>query len=193
MKVQFRVYDKENFNRIVLGEGFHLIIYEGHIVFTNDKGIQEDLYYNNDASFQSISDWIRECVMKHMSEEALIIHDKWILLNDLAYKNKIDLKETFKDFIYDEEDSLMTDKIDRVKEWNMFSNMVLEHVKNYAEEQYDDTRAGIETATDCLKSMGRYIQRYGKGARGEIEQARDFLKLAHYASLAYYRWLEGNK
>lgn len=86
--------------------------------------------------------------------------------------------------------------IDREQEWKAFSEMVRIHIVEYTIPQYGnspDDQVGAWTAQDCLKSMLRYINRYGRNARGDEEQMRDFLKIAHYAALAYWRWREGNK
>jgi hypothetical protein len=45
----------------------------------------------------------------------------------------------------------------------------------------------------CIKAIEKYVKRYGKNMRGDEEQVRDFLKIAHYAALAWGRWNEGNK
>jgi hypothetical protein len=89
--------------------------------------------------------------------------------------------------------------IDRVQEWEAFSEMVKIHIKEYTIPQYGNStdpeidQVGAWTARDCLQSIMRYINRYGKNARGDVEQMRDFLKIAHYGALAYFRWKEGKK
>jgi hypothetical protein len=79
--------------------------------------------------------------------------------------------------------------VDRVKEWTDFNNKVILHIKNYAIPQYknedgDDQIRGFSSA-DCVQNMKRYLNRYPINARGEMETLRDFIKLAHYAQLAY--------
>lgn len=88
------------------------------------------------------------------------------------------------------------DIVDRLTEWEQFSNQVADHVINYTIPQYGnapDDHVGAWTARDCVNAMARYIARYGSGARGDTEQRRDFLKLAHYACLALSRWEEGKR
>ncbi len=88
----------------------------------------------------------------------------------------------------------MTERMDRVGEWDQFSAMVREHIIDYTIPQYGnapDDQVGAWTAKDCIQSMARYFNRYGRNARGDAEQERDFLKLAHYACLALFRFREG--
>jgi len=80
--------------------------------------------------------------------------------------------------------------LDRLGEWKTFSDQVEKHVTEYTIPQYqnEDDQAdqvGAWTAEDCKKAMERYINRFGKGARGSVEALRDMLKVAHYAQLCY--------
>lgn len=83
--------------------------------------------------------------------------------------------------------------MDRLAEWREFSQLVEEHIRDYAESQYKDNLAGAYTAGQCMQNTERYVKRYGSGMRGQDEQVRDFKKIAHYACLAYFRYMEGNK
>lgn len=87
-------------------------------------------------------------------------------------------------------------KMNRMAEWKEFEQMMHDHITNYANKQYGDApddRAAAYTAEQCLESIKKYCARYGRNARGDAEQERDFLKIAHYASLALFRYREGNK
>lgn len=83
--------------------------------------------------------------------------------------------------------------MDRLAEWREFSEMVEDHIRKYAEVQYKDNQAGAYTAADCMKNVERYTGRYGKLLRGEDEQIRDFKKVAHWACIALFRWIEGKR
>jgi len=91
---------------------------------------------------------------------------------------------------------LKEEKMNRVKEWEEFSQMVKKHIENYANKQYGDSpndRASAYTSKVCLDAIEKYAARYGRNARGDEEQERDFLKIAHYACIALFRFREGNK
>ncbi len=80
--------------------------------------------------------------------------------------------------------------------WKEFSKLVEEHIVKYTIPQYGDSsddRVSAENAMYCIKAIEKYVKRYGKNMRGDEEQVRDFLKIAHYAALAWGRWNEGNK
>lgn len=86
--------------------------------------------------------------------------------------------------------------MDRLKEWDEFSCMVREHIEQYTIPQYGnapDDQVGAWTAMDCLNAIKRYLGRYGRNARGDEDQIRDFLKIAHYACIALFRWREGSR
>lgn len=69
-------------------------------------------------------------------------------------------------------------------EWQQFSQAVLEHIESYTLTQYGDSDGAIDlTPEQIVGNIQRYLQCYGKNARGAEEQQRDFLKIAHYACL----------
>lgn len=80
----------------------------------------------------------------------------------------------------------------RLIEWDGFSQLVREHIETYCIPQYGDNQAGAYSATECCRNIERYTGRCGKNMRGDDEQRRDFLKMAHYACLAYFRYLRGD-
>ncbi len=80
--------------------------------------------------------------------------------------------------------------LDRIGDWNKFSDQVENHVEQYTIPQYQSEDAksdqvGAWTAEECVTSMQRYMNRFGKNLRGPKEALRDMLKVAHYAQLAY--------
>ena len=80
--------------------------------------------------------------------------------------------------------------LDRLGDWRRFSKLMEAHITQYTIPQYqseDEQRdqVGAWTSKECVDSMTRYINRYGKNLRGPREALRDMLKLAHYAQLAY--------
>lgn len=79
---------------------------------------------------------------------------------------------------------------DRLGEWKEFSGQMARHIELYTIPQYQDDDAGRDqvgswTATECINSIQRYVNRFGKNARGNREALRDMLKVAHYAQFAY--------
>jgi hypothetical protein len=83
---------------------------------------------------------------------------------------------------------------DRVTEWEKFSDQVRRHIVAYTLLQYGDS-AGNEqvddfTPEDCWTNMQRYYHRRKNNARGNVEQLRDVIKVAHYASFIYGKLLE---
>lgn len=73
-------------------------------------------------------------------------------------------------------------------QWRVFSRRVDDHVREYTVAQYgDEPDDNVESwsAEDCIRAIDKYIKRFGKGQRGEEEQLRDMLKIAHFACLAY--------
>jgi len=79
--------------------------------------------------------------------------------------------------------------MNRLKEWREFSKLVEEHIKNYANMQYEN-KSGNEqiddfTTEDCWQCIQRYYNRRLYNARGLVESRRDMLKVAHYAQFVY--------
>lgn len=80
--------------------------------------------------------------------------------------------------------------LDRLGGWKKFSEQVEKHIEQYAIPQYQsegmkEDQVSIWTADDCMTAIKRYVNRFGKGARGNKEALRDLLKVAHYAQFAY--------
>ena len=80
--------------------------------------------------------------------------------------------------------------LDRIGDWKTFNGQVEKHIEQYTIPQYqsDDDKTdqvGAWTAEDCKKAIERYVNRFGKGARGPVEALRDCLKIAHYSSFMY--------
>lgn len=84
----------------------------------------------------------------------------------------------------------LTTNSKRGKDWIEFAELVLKHVDEYTVPQYGDEGSDIATnytPDDALRSAAKYVARYGKNARAG-EQVRDFIKIAHYAQIAYKQW-----
>ena len=74
----------------------------------------------------------------------------------------------------------------RVKEWQGFSEKVLNHIENYTIKQYGDLpddQAVQWNAEDCIKQIQKYCNRHGKNRRTG-QDSLDMLKIAHYAAIA---------
>ena len=68
----------------------------------------------------------------------------------------------------------------------MFAHSVLDHIEDYTIPQYGDEgedQVSDWTVEDCLKSVKRYIARYGRNSRPG-QQKLDFKKMAHFVQLA---------
>lgn len=79
-------------------------------------------------------------------------------------------------------------------EWGMFADRVMAHVDMYTVKQYGDKggdRLETMTSADCVHQIAKYVLRFGKGARGDVEERRDMFKIAHYAQVAYDKMAAG--
>ena len=82
---------------------------------------------------------------------------------------------------------------ERGQQWDRFSALVRFHIDNYTVRQYGDMPedfASDLSMTDMMKQISKYCTRAGSSTRGVDEQKRDFLKIAHYACMGYYKFLE---
>lgn len=74
----------------------------------------------------------------------------------------------------------------RGKQWQEFSDRVLQHIETYTIPQYgdmpDDQASNFELR-DIVQNMRRYINRAETNQRGQEDQERDCLKIAHYACI----------
>jgi len=77
--------------------------------------------------------------------------------------------------------------------WGIFAQEVLNHIEGYVVPQYGDEGEDFHAESDAARLMeevGRYYKRFGRSARGLVEQKRDLLKIAHYAQMAHHRLCE---
>jgi len=80
--------------------------------------------------------------------------------------------------------------MDRIKDWEKFSKQMVKHINVYAKPQYQSEdkaidEAGLYSSQECVLAINKYINRYGKGVRGNIEALRDMFKISHYGQIAY--------
>lgn len=79
----------------------------------------------------------------------------------------------------------------RLNEWNDFHLQMRRHLLQYAEKQYGNPGGNEQldnyNSEDCAKAIEKYLIRRNVALRGEIELARDCLKMAHYACVRYYK------
>jgi len=76
----------------------------------------------------------------------------------------------------------------RQLEFELFAEIVLEHIENYTVAQYGDApNDPVETWTpaQCMDSVKRYADRIETGRRGSLETIRDMVKIAHFACLSF--------
>jgi hypothetical protein len=72
----------------------------------------------------------------------------------------------------------------RGNEWIEFAAKVLYHIENYTVPQYGDDpndRFAEMSADEVMVDLKKYLARLGRNQRGEVEQLRDLLKIAHVA------------
>jgi hypothetical protein len=75
----------------------------------------------------------------------------------------------------------------RGNDWIDFAAVVLKHIEEYTVPQYGDKpNDQVEnwSVEDCIRQIGKYIARFGKNQRGESDQEKDIIKIAHYACIA---------
>ena len=75
---------------------------------------------------------------------------------------------------------------ERGKDWQTFSEQVLDHIENYTVPQYGDK--GEDQATefgshDHVVQAKKYLNRYGKNSRPG-QEILDLVKTAHYCQMA---------
>lgn len=94
--------------------------------------------------------------------------------------------------LYDEETRMYNiygeNLSNRAIEFLEFATAVLRHIEHYTVPQYGDAPSDqMSTATeqDAKFSIQRYLNRMGQNSRGAGEQARDLLKIAHYAAIIW--------
>lgn len=83
----------------------------------------------------------------------------------------------------------------RGNQWNEFSSEVHKHIENYTVPQYGDAPndlASQYSKGDFDMQLRKYITRQanGGGCRGIKNDMLDYLKIAHYASMAYMKMKE---
>lgn len=80
---------------------------------------------------------------------------------------------------------------DRLVEWDKFSEQVRRHIVQYTLEQYGNPEGNEQvdefTVEDCWKNVQRYMNRRNSCTRGEREQMRDVIKVAHYMQFIYQK------
>lgn len=83
----------------------------------------------------------------------------------------------------------------KVEQWDQFSAIVRDHIQNYAEVQYGtfpDKTIAKYTPVKIQAKLEPYVDRIGKGARGEDEALRDALKIGHFACYLYALLTKGD-
>ena len=78
----------------------------------------------------------------------------------------------------------------RVLEWLTFSSLVKAHIANYTVPQYGDMPDDeVETWSPemTIAAIQKYTRRAGSSQRGQMEEIRDMLKIAHFACLTYFK------
>ena len=70
--------------------------------------------------------------------------------------------------------------------WDKFSAEVREHIATYTAAQYGDSYTTLNSVKQCMDAIHKYWLRHDNNARGETEQVRDLLKVAHYAQIAHF-------
>ncbi len=81
-------------------------------------------------------------------------------------------------------------KYSREIEWQDFADIVCDHVVNYTIKQYGDApkdEVWNWTEKQCMGAISKYVKRFGSKRRGELEEMRDLVKIAHFAAMIFYK------
>jgi hypothetical protein len=76
-----------------------------------------------------------------------------------------------------------------------FQAIVATHIQEYTIPQYGDLPddfASTWSQQDCIRNLGKYIQRKGKNSRQQ-QHGLDCIKRAHYACIAYFKEGDADK
>lgn len=69
---------------------------------------------------------------------------------------------------------------------------VIGHIEGYTVPQYGDAPDDLLEKWElenCYKAMEKYIARFELGRRGRLETMRDLIKLIHFATVAYWKYM----
>lgn len=117
-------------------------------------------------------------------------------LRELGYETGGDIK---KDFMKEPPSTQKTIhmpplKFNREIEFAKFVvEEVLPHIKDYTIAQYGDApddQVESWSSEQCMKQIGKYVGRFGTNQRGSEDTLRDIKKIAHYAAMAFYKYLK---
>ncbi len=83
----------------------------------------------------------------------------------------------------------------RLSEWDEFYKLVYQHIRDYANSQYNDK--GEDNVTEwsvstLMDQIYKYYSRHGKNQR-EGQDQLDLIKIAHYACMAYWKLQESEE
>lgn len=86
----------------------------------------------------------------------------------------------------------MSKPASRLEEWKQFEVEVFRHIRDYTIPQYGDMTedmASTFSKGDIDTQLKKYVTRQCNGGnkRGRAENMRDYLKIAHYACIAYMK------
>lgn len=76
----------------------------------------------------------------------------------------------------------------KIEQWQQFSNIIEEFIKEYVKPQYGDFPDKTAEKWTPEKIQGKleaYVDRIGKSSRGPEDATRDCLKIAHFACYLY--------
>jgi len=74
------------------------------------------------------------------------------------------------------------------EQWRQFADIVEDHIGNYAIVQYGDFPDKTIAKYNLEKIKGKleaYVDRIGRGARGQDEAIRDAIKISHFGCYLY--------
>lgn len=79
--------------------------------------------------------------------------------------------------------------INKLDHWDLFAEAVHKHIKDYVIPQYGDFPDKTIAKYTPEKIQGKleaYVDRIGRNSRGDLDAARDCLKIAHFACYLHY-------
>lgn len=143
-------------------------------------------YFDEDSIFWTDTSTAKNLLFKYIdsiTDESLDENKKKEVAIEIAYLAFMIYCETF------------VDKSCPGMVWQRFSELVIDHIQNYVAKQYRDFPDYIVEKYNEAKIQAKleaYADRIGSGLRGEEDQKRDLIKIAHYACYFYAFVTKGN-
>lgn len=145
--------------------------------------------YGSELSREDLLQEIRSTTYEVETEYEFSFYSK-IHLED-CYVDLEDLELVDKSIVYSDLIPIVLPQVNskRGSEWVKFSDIVLNHIENYAVPQYKDYPYDQMTnwsVKELASTIGKYASRYGSNQRSG-QELLDFIKMAHCSAIAYFK------